>query len=253
MRLILLTIALSLVVAGSAEAQQLKIAFNQGHVSLDATSVPVRTILAEWSKLGGTKVVGAERVAGAPLTLKLVDVPESQALEIILRSVAGYMAAPRVAAAGASMYDRILVMATSSAPPASSPAKPTPTGPGPTTGTQRFVPPRAVIQPAEEDNEPEEEPERPNQPVFTFPQPGQNGFPQPGGFGPQGVVMPPVITVNPSGTGPSTITINPRSPGTAAPNAFGVVGAPTPGMIQQPAQQPTQPTQAGPMVRPPGA
>ncbi|MEO8677555.1 MAG: hypothetical protein ABI665_00825, partial [Vicinamibacterales bacterium] len=97
MRLNLLTIALALAVAGSAEAQQLKIAFNEGHVSIDATSVPVRTILSEWSKLGGTKVVGAERVSGAPLTLKLVDVPESQALEIILRNVAGYMAAPRLA------------------------------------------------------------------------------------------------------------------------------------------------------------
>ena len=59
----------------------------------------MRTILTEWAKLGGTKVVGAERISGAPLTLKLDDVTEAQALEIILRSVAGYMAAPRRASA----------------------------------------------------------------------------------------------------------------------------------------------------------
>lgn len=251
MRRTLLTIALSLVVAGSAQAQQLKIAFNQGHVSLDATSVPVRTILTEWGKQGGTMVTGADRIAGAPITLKLVDVPESKALEIILRSAAGYMAAPRVAGVGPSMYDRILVMATSSAPPASGGARPaTPAGPGPVAGTQRFVPPRAVIQPADDDSEPDEEPSQPNQPVFAFPQPGQNGFPQPGGFGPQGVVMQPGL--NPNSNQPTTITINPTTSQPGQPTGFGVTGAPTPGMIQQPVQQPSQTSQPGPMVRPPG-
>lgn len=257
MRLNLLTIALSLAVAASAQAQELKLAFNAGHVSIDATSVPVRTILAEWSKLGGTKVVGADRIAGAPLTLKLLDMPEAQALEIILRNVAGYMAAPRVADAGtASMYDRILVLATSSAPASTTATRPGNPTPGPTAGTQRFIPPRAVVQPADEDNEPEDEPERPNQPVFTFPQPGQNGFPQPGNFGPQGAVMPSGITTNPYANGPSSITINPTAPPAAmpGPTGFGVVGAPTPGMIQQPpAPQPGQPAQPGTMVRPPGA
>ena len=121
----LLIAALSFVVAAPAGAQQLKVSFNEGLVSVDATAVPVRQILNEWAKLGGTKVVGAERVTGAPLTLKLVDVPEGQALEIILRSVAGYMAAPRGAVAGASMYDRILILATSSGPaPAAAAGRP---------------------------------------------------------------------------------------------------------------------------------
>jgi hypothetical protein len=243
MRLNLLAVVLSLVVAGSAEAQQLKIAFNQGHVSLDATSVPVRTILAEWSKSGGTKFVGAERVTGAPLTLKLVDVPESQALEIILRNVAGYMAAPRSAAGGTSMYDRILVLATSSAPAAGSSgsqARPTP-GPGPTSGTQRFVPRPQVQDPVEEPEQPEEEPERPSPPVFTFPQPA--------GSNPQGIVMPPGSPSTPGNTtAPSTITINPAPP--PANGGVGAVGAPAPGMIQTPTTQPGQPGQ--PQVRPPG-
>ncbi|OFW36796.1 MAG: hypothetical protein A3J29_20940 [Acidobacteria bacterium RIFCSPLOWO2_12_FULL_67_14b] len=256
MRRILLILALIVFVAAPAGAQGLTLSFNsQGLVSIDATSVPVRTILNEWGKLGGTTVVGAERISGAPLTLKLVDVPEAQALDIILRSVAGYMAAPRGAVAGASIFDRILVLATSSAP---APAAARPSGPannpGSTAGTQRFIPPRPAVQrPTEEDDEEaEEDPNPPNAPVFTFPQPGQAGF-QPGVFNPPQGMQGNPVTLNPLTGSPQSITINPASP-PAAPTGypttpFGGTGAAQPGMIQQPLPQPTQP---GPAVRPPG-
>src|SRR5918999_293071 len=102
MRRTLLTLAMSCVLAAPAAAQQLTMTFNNGLVTVD----------------------GAERVSGAPLTVKLIDVPESQALEVLLRSVAGYMAAPRNSGEGASIYDRILVMATSSAPAPAAPVRP---------------------------------------------------------------------------------------------------------------------------------
>ena len=106
--------------AGSAGAQNLTLEFRDGRVSIDAANVPVRTILSEWARLGGTRVVGAERINSSALTIHLENVPEAQALEIVLRNVAGYMAAPRsVASSGASAYDRILVLATSTAPAAS--------------------------------------------------------------------------------------------------------------------------------------
>ena len=262
MRRTLLILALAIFVATPARAQELKLSFNQGRVSVDATAVPVRTILNEWAKLGGTKVVGAERISGAPLTLKLADVPEAQALDIILRSVAGYMAAPRGAVAGASMYDRILVMATSSGP---APAAARPTGAAgapnanPNNGTQRFIPPRPVRQeqqPTEPDEDEEEDPNPPNPPVFTFPQPGQPVFPQPGAF--NGQPMP--NGAFPGGAGfnpnqPQTITINPSSVPTVPTTPFGTTGATMPGMIQQPVVQPgmTQPGVPPPGVRPPGA
>ena len=120
-RATLLTVALSmtfsLAVAGSASAQALTLDFHDGLVTLEAAAVPVRTILTEWGKRGGTKIVGADRLAGAPLTVKLTNVSEAKALDIVLRNAAGYMAAPRVAGTGPSIYDRILVMATTSAPP----------------------------------------------------------------------------------------------------------------------------------------
>ena len=259
MRNILLAVALSLAVAAPAFAQKLSIEFREGRVTVDATSVPVRTILTEWSKVGGTKVIGAERVAGAPLTIKLIDVPESQALEVILRSVAGYMAAPRSANTGVSMYDRIMVLATSSTPPpAPAATRPTPnTG---MSGTQRFVPPRREPEPAEQDPD-DDDPNPPNPPpVFTFPQPGQNGvalqpgqFPQPGQFNNgqfQGTVNGQPVIVNPApGTQPQTFTINPAPPATPAYQPATPVGLPVPGMIA-----PVQPVPGAPgtIVRPPG-
>jgi hypothetical protein len=241
MRHILLTAALSCFIAAPVGAQQLKVSFDNGLVSVDAASVPVRQILNEWAKQGGTKVVGVERITGAPLTIQLIDVPESKALEIILRSVAGYMVAPRAAGTGASMYDRILVMATSAAPPPSAaPARPATQNP--MTGTQRFVPPRQRPTDDDNNNVEEEDPNPPNPPVFTFPQ--QPGMVQPGQFPNMPVNGGQPMIVNPATGGPQNITINPAQPAgypTTAP-----IGSPTPGMISMPPQQPGQP------VRPPG-
>jgi hypothetical protein len=238
MRKILLTLALSGVVAAPAAAQQLTLEFNQGLVSVDAAGVPVRTILNEWAKRGGTKVIGSERVTGAPLTIKLIDVPEAKALEVILRSVAGYMAAPRSTGEGASVYDRILVMATSSAPAPAAARPLAPANPNAMAGTQRFVPPQRQQQ-DDETKEDEEDPNPPSPPVFTFPgapngQPGQFVPPQPG-------QMQPMI-VNPQTGQPQAIPVAPNYPA-AAP--FG--GAP--GSINAPPQQPGQP---GAVTRPPG-
>jgi hypothetical protein len=241
MRHLLLTFALSGLCAIPAAAQQLTLEFNQGLVTVDAASVPVRTILNEWAERGGTKVIGSERISGAPLTVKLVDVPEAKALEIILRSVAGYLAAPRNTGEGASIYDRILVMATSATPPP--PARPVPpSNPNAMSGTQRFVPPQRQAEDEDRDRD-EDDPNPPQPPVFTFPG-AVNG--QPGQFQPQPNQQPgQTMIVNPQGQ-PQTITISPNAPSnypTTSP--FG--GAP--GSISAP---PLQPGQPGVATRPPG-
>jgi hypothetical protein len=249
MRRSLFTVALALI-ATPVWAQQVRIAFHDGQVSVETVGAPPRAILAEWSKIGGTNIVNAERVTGAPLTLKLVDVPEAQALEIILRSVAGYMAAPRGQTPGASRYDRILVLPTSTTQVAASATTARPAGPppGPAMGTQRFIPPRPAPTPAEEapevDVDDRQEPGAPSEPVFTFPQ-------QPNGYRTvpvQPVGSPPVMGSDGAGSAwPVT------APAAGAPG-YGVVGAPVPGMIQvPPAQpQPQQPATPGRPTRPPG-
>jgi hypothetical protein len=82
-------------------------------VSIDAQDVTVRQILTEWARVGKTRFVNGERISGGPITLKFEAMPERQALDIILRSIPGYMAMPRATlVADASLYDRILIMPT---------------------------------------------------------------------------------------------------------------------------------------------
>jgi hypothetical protein len=110
-------------VAAPAGAQAVKLQFNAGQVSLSAQNAPIRAILQEWARLGGATIVNGDRVAGPPVTLELTGVPERQALDVVLRSVAGYIVAPRRAGSpGASAFDRIMILPTSVAPRAPAPA-----------------------------------------------------------------------------------------------------------------------------------
>jgi hypothetical protein len=240
-RALFLTAALSVMTALPAAAQNLTVEFYEGRVSVDATAVPVRAILSEWGKVGGTKIIGAEKITGLPVTVKLIDVTEAQALETILRSVAGYMAAPRNTGTGLSRYDRILVMATTTAPPpAARPAPATNNNAG-FNGAQRFVPPRQVQQreQPEQDEVPEPDENPPGPPVFTFPPPGQNGFPN----------QPGQVNQPQNNTGQPTTVINPTTPGQEQPQA--PIGVSRPGMMVAPPPQ-NQPNQPGMIRRPPG-
>ncbi len=117
--------------ASSASAQVLSLEFHDGRVRLTAENVPVSRILDEWARLGGTKIVNGERVPGAPVTLQLTDVPERQALDIVLRGAAGYMVLARdTVTPGASAFDKVLVLPTTSrAPAAAAPPQPAPPPP----------------------------------------------------------------------------------------------------------------------------
>lgn len=251
MRIALFTVVLTSVLAGPAAAQNVALTFHDGLVSIEATAVPARVILTEWGKKGGTKVVGIDRLTGSPLTVKMQDVAEAKALETILRSAAGYMAAPRASiAAGASMYDRILVMATTSAPASAVATRPAaPAANAAFNGTQRFVPQRPqAVQQQQADDQDDPDPNPPSPPVFTFPQPGANGAAQPGTFtNGAGQVngQPYTITVNPQTGAPQTITVTPPQMQTQPqPMPTMPAGAATPGVIVAPPQQPG--------TRPPG-
>jgi hypothetical protein len=106
---------------GSPSTPGVSLVIRDGKVTLKAEQASVRQILAEWERQGQVKVVGTDKLAGAPVTLTLVDVPEKQALEIVMRGVPGYMAIDRdaradTAPAGPSRYDRVVVMARASTP-----------------------------------------------------------------------------------------------------------------------------------------
>ena len=109
----------------AAAQQPVALQFHGGLVTLRAQNAPVRAILAEWARLGGATIVNGDRVVGPPVTLELTGVPERQALDIVLRNVAGYMLAPRRAgASGPSAFDRVMILPTSVAPRTPPPASP---------------------------------------------------------------------------------------------------------------------------------
>ena len=115
LRTITAAAALLLASAVPAAAQAVKLEFVNGRVNLTAENVPARVILAEWARLGGTRIVNGDRVA-APVSVQLTGASEREALDIILRGVAGYMATARTAGGGASLIDRVMILPTSTAP-----------------------------------------------------------------------------------------------------------------------------------------
>ena len=92
---------------------ELHVAMHDGRVSIQAKDATLRQILTEWARVGGTKIVNVEKIPGGPVTLVLENMTEMQALDVLLRPLSGYIAAPRaVAAANLSAYDRIIILPT---------------------------------------------------------------------------------------------------------------------------------------------
>jgi hypothetical protein len=167
-----LCLGLTTVGLSDAAAQSVQLAIKDGRVTLKAEQATVRQILAEWERQGQVKVVGAERLTAAatqPLTLTLNDMPERRALEIVLRSVPGYLAVDRAAdAAGASRYDRLVLLPRVTAVASATPAN---TAPPP---VQAYTPPvdtRADADQAVDADGEVPEPPMPGAPVVN-PYPG---------------------------------------------------------------------------------
>jgi hypothetical protein len=131
--------------------QQLQLQINDGRVTLHAENVPIRQILAEWARVGGTTILNAERLTAPPVTLDLRNVPERQAMDTLLRGTAGYVLGARPEALpGFSSIDRVIILASSNvAPPAPAPAF--------TNGPATRIP-VPLPQPQVDPNDPEENP-----------------------------------------------------------------------------------------------
>ena len=105
---VLLVVALANAATAGADVQ---LSMHDGRVSIVAKDATVGEILAEWARVGQTKVVNPEAIPRERVTIELKDVSEDEALAILLRKASGYIAAPRaIALPDASRFDRILVM-----------------------------------------------------------------------------------------------------------------------------------------------
>src|SRR5262245_47267618 len=135
MKVLASAFAVCLLTCATASAE-VRVTIHDGLVTVVAKDATVRQIIAEWARVGQAKVVNAERIPGGPVTLELVNVPEVQALDTLLRTVAGYLAAPRADfASNLSRFDRIVVMPTSAAP------RSQPVAQAPTFQQPQFPPP----------------------------------------------------------------------------------------------------------------
>lgn len=115
-----LALGVALALSAPARAGDVKLTIRDGRVTLSARDATLRQILAEWERVGGTRVFNRDRTPGNLLTIELTDVGESQALATLMRSAAGYAATERLdPSTGASRYSRIVVMPGEATPWAS--------------------------------------------------------------------------------------------------------------------------------------
>jgi hypothetical protein len=236
-------LVLTMVAVGEVglHAQSVQFTLRDGRVSLVAENATPAQIFKAWSDAGGVLIVNADQMPSAPLTLKLEDVPEEQALDTLLRSVSGYLARRRVAAAGptASTFDRVVILPT---PPAAAPA--------------------TIVSPQSAERGPNAMPVFPQSPRIAppgMPQPAPNGIQQGPGvmrlIGPDGRPVeddqadaPPYNAGDvPDSRTPRPVPVppptqgQPQPPSTSAP-----VGVPVPGMVVPTPNSPGQPASASP-------
>ena len=208
--------ALAIGVSVPAAAGELKLSMQNGRVTIVADNVPLRQILQEWARVGQTKIVNADKLNGPNVTVQLTNASEKDALDILLRSASGYIAAPRaVPVANAAYYDRVTIMATSRAPAVTASQMTPPT-------FQRPPP-----QPIDDNDEP----------ININMPPQQQGNPVTGQF----PGMPPQ-----PGQVPGQMPVQTQPGAPIAP-----ITSPRPGAVQQPPMPNGVPNPYQPVVRPP--
>jgi hypothetical protein len=210
-----------------ADAGQLRMEFRDGTVSISAVDVPLSQVLSEWARLGQTRIVNLEKVSGAPLTVELANVPEKQALEVLLRNLPGYLAAARTVPTGAgSQFDRIVVM-PGTIPPAQPAMRAAAPPPQPPPMPQAPMPPMGGI--VEDQDQPVQD---------AAEQAGPAEEQQPQLLAQPGIQPGPPVASGQQADGEEQPQEQPRGPG-AAP-VQGVIIAPQPGQLPVPPRKPPE-------------
>jgi len=115
MKLLPIAFIVGMTVSSATAAPGVQLSIGNGRVWLVTNGATVGQILAEWERVGGTRIINGDHVAGGPLTLEMRGVSELEALDVVLRSASGFIAADRTLdSAGLqpnrSRFDRIVVL-----------------------------------------------------------------------------------------------------------------------------------------------
>jgi hypothetical protein len=135
------------------------VTIRDGRASVTARNATVKDVLAAWSRAGGTTILNIEALGDSRLTVQLIDVPEEQALEVILRPASGYVARQRASMGdGESRFDRVMIVGRQ-AVPASKPApapipEPIPSGSQPPVAIGRLIGPDGAPVPDDQQDAP---------------------------------------------------------------------------------------------------
>ncbi len=191
----------------------------------------LRQILEEWSRVGKTTIVNGDKLTGPPLTLQLVDRPEREVLDLLLRSASGYIAAQRVETmAGASVFDRVMILPVSRGPVGVAAATP------PTPFNNRPTAMQQMPMPVPDDDDPVVEQPQVLPPGLSYPRIAQwrgKRARRHAGLLPVGGAQTPVLTAPrpgmlpaPPAGQPNPYGAPPVVPGTVMPNVPGTVPPP---------------------------
>jgi hypothetical protein len=245
------TVALVILVwlaVGSTVLADVQLSIRDGRISIVAKDATVSQILAEWAKVGQTKIVNGEKIPRDPITIELENVSEEKALDVVLRTASGYIAASRaIAVPNASRFDRIVVV-----PPSVVPTPPPP-GAAP-TATRVSAPPRAAYAsaPPASQTPASRAPEYPQQPSpVVAPEPAYDNANGVNGDQPSVTVVGGITTPTPieraqvsNGARQALETVDPRTFKLPNQTQDGAAGEPrarmpprgvaVPGMIVQP-------------------
>ena len=135
------------------------VTIQDGRATVTARNAAVTDVLAAWSRAGGTTILNVEALGESRLTVQLVDVPEEEALDVILRPASGYVARQRASvSAGESRFDRVAIIARRAVPAVAPAPAPIPVPlslePQPPPGVERLVGPDGVPVPDDQQDAP---------------------------------------------------------------------------------------------------
>ena len=112
-----MTALVALLSAQPVAAGALSFTLKDGRVTILAYNVTVREILDAWEHIGRVTIIRGDQLAGTPVTVELRDMPEAKALDVLLRSVSGYVAVSRSQPVSVgSIFQSITILPTSRAP-----------------------------------------------------------------------------------------------------------------------------------------
>jgi hypothetical protein len=121
--------------AASASAGEVMLSISDGRVMLFAQDATLGQILAEWERVGRTRIINRELLPAGRVTLSLANEPESEALAVVLRALGGYLAVRRTTwVPGASIFDRIIILSGAAPVQALSTTTPQATNAAPSIG-----------------------------------------------------------------------------------------------------------------------